>query len=304
MQHAVALGLVGEVARDVLQHQHEPGQRGAVAARVDRAHRRHLHPQQLAGAGAGDELRRRMRGTARQPLLHALQRMRHQGAVEHGVDRPAQAQQLGAAGQRRCAGQGAELGARAAVVEQDAAVQVAHHHALRQLGHQRGQAVALLLDAAAGFAHLGRDVGAQRVALAGELAHGLGQRVRLGAGRRLHGERAARSRHHHAGLFGQARGAGHPAQVRRAQRHAERARQQQPAQQQQRAARLEHRHERGAFAGRQRGGEAGGAGPPGHGQHRARRQRGDPFAAVDLHGAPSSSRTLSASSRVAKGLVM
>jgi hypothetical protein len=54
--------------------------------RGDAAHRRHLHAQQLAAAGAGDELRRRVGGAALQPLLHAFQRMRHQLAVEHGVD--------------------------------------------------------------------------------------------------------------------------------------------------------------------------------------------------------------------------
>ena len=118
---------------------------------------------------AGDELRRRVRRAALQPLLHALQRVGHQRAVEHGVDRAAQADQLGAAGQRGRARQRAELRARAAVVEQDAAVEVADHDALRQLGHQRGQAVALLLDAAAGGLHLRRDVGAQRAALARQL---------------------------------------------------------------------------------------------------------------------------------------
>ena len=69
-------------------------------------------------------------------------------AIEHGVDRAAQPDQLGAVGQRRRARQRAELQPRAAVVEQDAAVEVAHDHALRQLGHQRRQAVAFLLDAA------------------------------------------------------------------------------------------------------------------------------------------------------------
>ena len=38
------------------------------------------------------------------------------------------------------------------VVEQDAPVEVAHHDALRQLGHQRRQAAALLVDVAAGLA--------------------------------------------------------------------------------------------------------------------------------------------------------
>ena len=48
-------------------------------------------PAQLAALG----------DAAHQPLLHALERVRDELAVEHGVDRAPQADQLGAAGQRR-----------------------------------------------------------------------------------------------------------------------------------------------------------------------------------------------------------
>ena len=78
----------------------KPCQRGVVGGRRAAAHRRHLHAQQLPAARGGDELRRGLRRAALQALLDALQRMRHQLAVEHGVDRAAQADQLGAAGQR------------------------------------------------------------------------------------------------------------------------------------------------------------------------------------------------------------
>ena len=80
---------------------------GALARRV--AHRRHLHAQQLAGRRAGDELRRRAGRAAPQALLDALERVRDELAVEDGVDRAAEADQLGAAGQRRRARQRPEL---------------------------------------------------------------------------------------------------------------------------------------------------------------------------------------------------
>ena len=105
-----------------------------------------------------------------------LQRVGDELAVEHRVDRAAQADQLGAVGQLRRVRQRPELVARALVVEQDAAVEVAHDDALRQLGHQRGQAAALLLDAPAGLGDLGRDVAAQPFALLHQFVEGIGQR--------------------------------------------------------------------------------------------------------------------------------
>ncbi len=51
---------------------------------------------------------------------------------------------------------------RARVVEQDAPLDVAHDHALRELRHQRREAVALLLDARVRLAHAPLDVALQR----------------------------------------------------------------------------------------------------------------------------------------------
>jgi hypothetical protein len=46
------------------------------------------------------------------------------------------------------------------VVEQDASLGIAHQHRLWQLGHQRGQAPALLLEALAGRGDARQHVGA------------------------------------------------------------------------------------------------------------------------------------------------
>ena len=71
----------------------------ALARRV--VHRRHLHAQQLAGRRAGDELRRRAGRAIAHALADALERVGDQRPVEDGVDRAAEADQLGAAGRRR-----------------------------------------------------------------------------------------------------------------------------------------------------------------------------------------------------------
>ncbi|MBK9953671.1 MAG: hypothetical protein IPP18_00485 [Rhodocyclaceae bacterium] len=69
-----------------------------------------------------------------------------------------------------------ELQAGAVVVKQDAAVEIAHHHAQRQFRHQRRQAVLLLLDRQLGLGDLRLDVGQQFVALLGEVVGRLRQR--------------------------------------------------------------------------------------------------------------------------------
>ena len=177
--------LLGEVARDVVEHQHEAVQR-RVAGRLgaDRAHRRHLHAQQLPGARAGDELRRRVRHAALQPLLDALERVRDQLAVEHRVDRAAEPDQLAAVGERAVrSSRRTKLQARAVVVEQDATVEVADDDALRQLGHQRREPAALLLDLAAGFLRLARAMSARSASRWRASADHLGERAgRAGVG--------------------------------------------------------------------------------------------------------------------------
>ena len=145
----------------------------ALARRV--VHRGHLHAQQPAGRRAGDELRRRAGRAIAHALADALERVGDQRPVEDGVDRAAEADQLGAAGRPGRARPGPELGPGAAVVEQDRAFEVADHDALGQLGHQRRQAAALGLDAAAGQGDLLCDVLLQLRALAQQGIEGRGQ---------------------------------------------------------------------------------------------------------------------------------
>ena len=309
-------GLFLEAAGDVVEHQHEAADvRGAVGRSLARLHRRHLHPQQLAGGRGRDELRRRAGRATRHPVADVVQRMRHQVAVEHGVDGTADAHQLRPAGHLRRLRQRLELQPGAAVVQQDAAVQVADHDALRQFGHQRGQPVALLFDAPAGLPHLRGHIGLQRAALARQLVDDTGQRPRLGAARGLDLARHL-GRQQHAGLFGHPRGRGDPVPVGAAHQRAERTRQQQPGEQQQRAAGFEHRRERRALGRLERRGEQqphadapsarAGAPAPAWRSARAGRPSCDPrcrSVEAARHAAASSSRTRSASSRVENGLV-
>ncbi len=364
LQQAVAQRLVGIVAGDVVEQQHEAVQRGGVGGpgrsgggrgvagstgvgrrwrrivrlvgalpacfgmrlglrtgrfvrtRLGRAagiafasrdgpHRRQLHAQQLPAAAVRDELRRRRRHAALQPLLHALERMRDELPVEHRVDRAAEADQLGAAGQRRRVRQRPELPARALVVEQDAAVEVAHHHRLRQLRHQRGEPAALLLDVAAGLAHGLVHALAQRAALAQQLVDGVGQRARAGAALRrqrtyaVAGDRRLR-------LLGEPRRRDDEMPACAVHQHAGGERQQQPAGEQQRRPRREQRGERRPLGVVERQCEHAEAEQRQRRQRRARQQRGGGLARVEArpHAPPSSSsRTRAASSRVEKGLV-
>ena len=65
VQQLVAGRFVLELARDVVEHQHEAVHRRIV--RRGAAHRRHHRAQQLPGRRGGDELRRRLRRAALQP---------------------------------------------------------------------------------------------------------------------------------------------------------------------------------------------------------------------------------------------
>ena len=237
--------------------------------------------------------------------MNGFQRMRHQLAVEHGVDRAADAHQLGAMGQRGCLRQSAKLQPGAAVVEQDAAVEVADHHALGEFGHQRGQAVFFLLHAAAGQRDLLRHVLAQAVALGCQFVDAAGQRAQLWAavGREL--LRFAGGQQH-AGLLQQARRGAGVAQVEPMQpiRHARQRRH--PAHAEQGDARPQHRAHGFAIGRLQRGpdqrqaqGHPGGQGQPDGGN------RQDQPSIRLLHGcAPSISATFCTSSRVENGFVM
>ena len=304
VQKLIPRRFVGEVARDVVEHQHEPVQAG-VQRRRDRAHRRHLHAQQLPTARAGDELRRGVCGAALQALLHALQRVGDERAVEHGVDRAAQADQLGAVGQSRLRRQRAELQPRPVVVEQHAAIEVADDDALRQLRHQRREAAAFLLDVAARQFNLAVDVGAQRGALLHQRIDSRRQRAVRGAafGHDLARHVGAKQGLH---MLDQARRRGHTAQVQAARCEAERTRQQQPGQKNQGGARFDQAAQRSALLRLERRGEEAGGGECPQREQPARRERGRHLAPIDAHqAAPSSSaRTRAASSLVENGLVM
>ena len=127
VEHLVACRLALEIARDVLHHQHKAAER---AVGLHRVHRCHLYAQQLPRSGGGDELRR-WRGRAPiHAFLDVLQSVRHQLAVEHAIDGSAQAHQLHATADRTR--QSAALQTRLLVVKQDAAIQIAHHHTLRE----------------------------------------------------------------------------------------------------------------------------------------------------------------------------
>ena len=309
LQQLVLRGVALVVARDVVQHQHEAAQGRVGSLAV--AHRGHLRAQQLPALGDGDELRRRRGRTALQPLLDAFQRVRHELTVEHGVDAAAQADELGAAGQRRGVRQRLELQPRAVVVEQHATVEVAHDHALRELAHQRGEAGTLPLDAAAGQCHLLRHVLPQAVALLRQFVEGARQALqrRSGAGGRQFTLHVGAEQH--LRLFEQLRRCGEPEPVQRLRRGRSGRHQAQRDHHQQRhpiPQKLRHRrallvgqrrpHQRAATQGKERQ-QGGGTG--------CRQRRRHDQALLLLHGrggAASSSRTFRVSSCVEKGLVM
>ncbi len=211
VEHPVTRRLGLEVTGDVVQHQHEArqGLGGLLWRTGRRTHGRHLYPEELARRGGRHELRRRLRCPAQDALLDVLQRMRDQLAVKHAVDGSPQTNDLRATGHARCLGQGHELQTGTVVVEEDATVQVADHHALGQLGHQCRQPTALLLDPAG---HLGDPFihfPAQGFALLDQLIEQPGQLARLDVAlerKRPHHVRAQ----HHLGLLGQLDGWRHP----------------------------------------------------------------------------------------------
>ena len=166
VQHAVALMLLGKALRHIVQQQHKARQRPALLVLLGQDGG-HLHAQPLARGGVGDKLRH---GPARAPgqaLANGVQRMLHQAPVQQRIHRAAHADHRALVGR-------AQLGAGAVVVQQDAAIQVAHQHRLLQLGNQGGQAVFLLLHPHAGLLHLLGHVLAQAVALGGQGLHLLG----------------------------------------------------------------------------------------------------------------------------------
>ncbi len=299
VQQLVAQGLLLELARHVVEHQHEATQHRP--RRVE--HGRHLHPQQLAVAGGGDKLRRGLGRTARHALADGVQCMVHQRTVEHGVDRAPQADRCRAVAQFRHIGQGTELQARAVVVQQHTAVQVADHDTLGELGHQGRQAPTFVVDLLAGLLHLALHVVLQQAALshqrldrACQAAHlgaaGIGQ-CPLGAAGQLD-----------AGLLVQAGDGLHMVPEQALRQQGEHHAADQPGHQDQRHARLQHLGHQGAFRCRQRGPHhAGRHGDP-HAQHQSGGRRRQRRTLRELHAAPASrARTWATRSLVENGLV-
>ena len=316
--HTRAFGLV--FRRDVVEHQHEAGDRCAALAfrcvatlsahTADATHRGHLRAQQLARARGGDELGARIGRAATDALLHALERVCDQVAVEDRVDGAAEADHLGPVGQRRGVGQRAELHARPVVVEQDAAVEVAHHHALRELAHQRGQTVALFGHAAAGARDLGGHLAAQRVALPGQRVEQLRQALHVRTRARRLQRHLGVGGEQHARLLQQARRRCQPAPVARCCRGGGRADAGRGHHQQQRGARAQHFGQRLSLGCFQRAPHQQAAAAAHAEQQRRRRGRTGagpdqqaPVAPHSRSGAASSSRTACASSWIEKGLL-
>lgn len=97
-----------------------------------------------------------------------------------------------------------ELQPRAVVAEQDAAIEVAHDDALVELGHQRRQPVALLLDRQARLADARLHVILQTLPLISQAIHGLGDALQLRRTGRLEPARRIGT-HQQANLVGQRR---------------------------------------------------------------------------------------------------
>ena len=116
-------------------------------------HRRELDADELSGGRGGDETRDR-RGVAAPSLLQRalepwMMRLRSKMA---NTERPRPTRRVRLAGGLGVGERLAQQPRRARVVEQNAPLDVADDHALGELGHQRGQPVALFLDARVGLA--------------------------------------------------------------------------------------------------------------------------------------------------------
>ena len=203
MQHLVTQVLFFKSARHVVQHQDKALNTGTTRA-LHVAHRGHLHFKQLPGLGGGDKLGGRAACPANDALLNAVQRMRHQLPVKHGINGTPDTHQLRSARQSRGLRQCLELQPRAVVIENDATVQIAHHHALCQFGHQRSQPVFFLLHTQAGLLDLHCHVFPQGIALRGQLENGLSQGLRLRGAPVVHG-RGLGGGQENPGLLQQAR---------------------------------------------------------------------------------------------------
>ena len=176
---AVAPGRSRMRVGDVVEEQHEPRHRRTFRRGV--AHRRHVHPDEMTRVRGCHEARRRGRRAVApgDPALDGFAGVGDQRGVDRPVDPAAEADRLGA---RRCARLPAEELARPLVVKQDPTVEIADHHALVQLGHERAELVALSRHAAARLVHQAPRLAVERATGAREAVDRLGQRTRGAAG--------------------------------------------------------------------------------------------------------------------------
>ena len=252
--------------------------------------------------------KRRMRGRCvvdpRDPPLNRLERVRDQRAVYEAVDRPPEPDQLGAAGARRPVKEPAVELPRALVVEQDSPVKVADQHALVQLGHQRGELVALLLHVAARLCHQPRHVLLQAAPLAGQPVYGAGQVAeRVASLRNEVGRRGVADQHPRR--IREPRRRGHMRRVEPVGGPSRQCGRDQPPEHRQHAVRADQRPQHGIDGGAlsrvQRHSQKHAAESQPHRQGRARREHSQHEAAIELHA--SISLTFCIRSRVENGLV-
>ena len=177
MQDLVAPGFELDVAGDVLDGQHVAGHPFPAVAAGQHGH--HLNAQQLPAAQGRDEVRHCALAGG-EALPNDILGMLDLTLLENREDRATQPDQCAAGNRRRPLGQRLELQPCAVVVEEDAAVQIAHHDSLRQLGHEGGQPVLLLLDGGLGRSDLRIDVIHQRITLLGQVIGGTRQLLDLG----------------------------------------------------------------------------------------------------------------------------
>ncbi len=255
----------------------------------------------MAGRGRRHELRRGGGLSAGEAAFDRLAGMGDQRPVDHRMDRAAEPDELGAAGRVGRLREAAEERPGAAVVEQDAALEVADDDALLQLGHQRAKLVALERHLPARLVDQPGHVGAEGLALVGERVHRGRDRAEGGAPR---GRQRRRG-----GIAGK-----EPRGVREAGRRADEGVVQagggpgaeggsgEPEAEDDRPVARDERRERRALVRVERGADEE-AGQPEPGRQRgARREEHEHPAPVELHA--TISRTFATRSRVEKGLVM
>ncbi len=204
MQDLVTPGFQLDAAGDVLDGQHVAGHRSLTLLARCSKDRDHLDAQQLAATCRRDEIRNR-RLAGGQALADHFLRMFDLALFEDRENRATKPDQRPAGDRSRSLRQRLELQPGTVVIEQDAAVEIAHDDSLGELRHQRRQAVFFFLNRSLGGGDLGIDIVHQHVALLRQVVGGLGQLLNF---RRPFG----RDTEIAVGAEHQAQGLGHPQQ--------------------------------------------------------------------------------------------